>query len=470
MSLRIHDNTNLYQLLSTMQQIEISRSTALARLSTGLRINRAADDPAGLIATKTLESELASVEAALENNQRTQSMLDVADGALSEVSALLADIEQLSLASIGDTLSTSEKAANQAQVDSAIASIDRILSTTTFNGKNLFGGANQIAATLTAADAADLKDVRIYSRNPSQTNISLVVNVTAAATQATTAGTSIANVTSALTAETVMTVAGKDGTATITIASGSTLDQMITTINQSTGITGVSATKSGTELVMTSIDYGSEAFVSVDALSGDAGVVGTAHSGQLSGQDATVTVNGQNATTSGTEIYYNSNHVSFSANLADNTTGTRTITVVDGGATFQLGTDASTRATISLNGMNSSSLGRSDLGYLSSLKSGGTASLTTDPNQAATIVKKAITQVATESARLGGFIKYQVGSSINNLSTQQASLSSAVSFIRDADMAEETANLERADLLAQTTLIMLSMVNDNKKNLLNLLF
>ncbi|NLX14325.1 MAG: hypothetical protein GXY44_11815 [Phycisphaerales bacterium] len=469
MSLSIQDNTSVYRLLNTMQQLEVQRSMTLARLSTGLRINRASDNPAGLIAVKMLESELSSVHAALDNNQRTQSMLSVASGALAEVSSLLADIQQLSLASIGDTLSVSEKAANQAQVDSAIASIDRILGGTTFNGRNIFGGANQIAATLSMADAADLKDVRIYSCNPGQANTVLTVNVTAAATKATTAGTSIANVTSALTADTVLTVAGKDGTATITIASGSTLDQMISMLNQSTGVTGVSASKSGTELVMTSIDYGSEAFVSVAALSGDASLVGTAQTGKLTGDDATVTVNGQNARTSGTEIYYNGNGISFTANLADNTTGTRTITVVGGGATFQLGTDASTRSTIGLNGMNSFSLGRADLGYLSSLKSGGAASLTTDPQQAVTIVRKAITQVATESARLGGFIKYEVGSSINNLGVQQENLSSAVGMIRDADMAQEIVKLERINLLTQTTMALLSLVNNDKKTLVSLL-
>lgn len=469
MSLRIHDNSNLYRLLNTIAQLEINRATALARLSTGKRINRAADDPAGLIAMKKLESELASVETALDNNQRTRSMLDVADGALAEVSSLLLDIERLCIAASGDSLSASEKAANQVQVDSAIASIDRILNMASFNGKKIFGGDHQIAATLSAADAADIKDVRITSRHPSQSSVSLTVNVTAAATQASTAGTSIADITSALNAETVLTVAGKDGTATITIASGSTLDQMISTINQSKGVTGVSASKSGTELVMASVDYGSDAFVSVNAISGDENVVGTANTGKLTGSDATVTVNGQNALTSGTEIYYNGNGISFTANLAANTTGVRTITVVGGGATFQLGTDASTRATIGLNGMNAASLGRSDLGYLSNLKSGGSAALTTDPSQAVSIVKKAVKQVASEAGRVGGFLKYQVGSSINSLAVQRESLSSAVSNIRDADMARETANLERANLLAQTALILLSTVNNDKKNLLNLL-
>jgi flagellin len=469
MTIRIHDNSNMFRLLNVFNQLEMQRATAFTRLSTGMRINSASDDPAGLIAMNSLESELSSVETAIDNNQRTKSMLDVADGALTEVSSLLSDIESLAAESAGDSLSAAEKAANQAQIDSALESIDRILNTSSFNGEKIFGGANQITASLTAADAADLKDVRVYSRNPDQTDVSLTVNVTAAATQATTSGTSIANITDNLSAETTMTVGGKDGTATVTIASGSSLDQMISSINQSKGTTGVSASKSGTELVMTSVDYGSDAFVTVNALSGDNDVVGTAQTGKIEGEDATVTVNGQDAQTDGTEIYYSGNGISLSANLADNTTGSRSITVKDGGATYQLGADSSTRATISLNGMNTASLGRSDLGYLSDLKSGGSADLASDPAQAVSIVKKAIGQVASEGARIGGFQRYQVNSTINSLGVQRVSLSSALSVIRDADMAAETAELERSNILSSAATSLLSMVNSDQKNMLSLL-
>jgi len=460
MAIRIHDNSNMYRLLNVFNQLEMQRATAYTRLSTGMRIYSASGDP---------ESELSSVETAIDNNQRTNSMLDVADGALTEVNSLLSDIEGLAAECEGDSLSASEKAANQAQIDSALESIDRILNTATFNGEKIFGGANQIAASLSAADAADLKDVRVYSRNPDQTDVSLTVNVTAAATRASTSGTSIANITENLSAETTLTIGGKDGTATVTVASGSSLDDMISTINQSKGTTGVSATKSGTELVMTSVDYGSDAFITVNALSGDNDVVGTAQTGKLEGEDATVTVNGQNAQTDGTEIYYSGGGISLSANLASNTTGTRTVTVKSGGATFQLGADSSTRATISLNGMSTASLGRSDLGYLSDLKSGGSADVASDPSQAVTIVKKAIDQMASEAARVGGFQRYQVESSINTLGVQRVSLSSAISVIRDADMAEETAQLERTNLLANAASSLLSMVNADQQNMLSLL-
>jgi len=244
---------------------------------------------------------------------------------------------------------------------------------------------------------------------------------------------------------------------------------MVSTINASKGLTGVSAAASGTELRLDSEDYGSESFVSIAAISGDQDVVATANTGKLTGTDAAVLVNGQSAMTSGKEIYFNGGGLSFSGTLVTNTTGTRTITVQGGGATFQLGTGASSRATIGLPALNTHALGRADLGYLSDLKSGGSASLTSDPSKAVTIAKKAIKQMATQAARVGGFVKHQVQSSINSLGVTRENLSSAASIIGDADIAAETARLERQNLLANTAITLLSVVNSQQNSVLSLL-
>jgi flagellin len=463
MSLTIGSSSNLLQILSAMQRNNAERAVTLARLATGRRINKGSDDPAGLIAATSLESEQAGVDAALANNQRTKSMLDTADGAMMQVSGLLSDIERLAVASAGSTASAAEKAANQAQIDSAVDAIDRIMGSTTFNGQKIFGGQNNIEATMTAADAADIRDVRAYSRPTDSSSVTLEVNVTAAAKRATTSGTSIANVTAALSADTVVSISGKDGTQTVTLASGSSLASVISTINGVKGLTGVSATSSGTQLKLTSVDYGADAFVSVSALSGDVDFTSSAHVAREKGTDATVTVNGQAALTSGTEIYYNGGGVSLSANLASNTTGKRTLTISGGGATFQLGASASDQATVGIPGLDSHSLGRSDLGYLSDLKSGGSASIATDPAAAANIAHLAVKQAATATARLGGFQKYQVDATIGALNAMKEGLSAAISSIRDTDMAAETANLQRQNLLASFGTSLLDVVNQQQQ-------
>ncbi len=130
------NNTNTLLLLNQLDRTSSAQSNSLQRLATGFKINKGADDPAGLIAVQSLSSELVGVNAALSNGQRANSVLNTADGALKEIGGLLSDIESLAAASTsGGGLSPAEIAANQAQIDNAIESINRIVQTTSFNGK-----------------------------------------------------------------------------------------------------------------------------------------------------------------------------------------------------------------------------------------------------------------------------------------------------------------------------------------------
>ena len=89
------NNSNTLNLLGILNKTAQAQSTTLTRMSTGQRINAGKDDPAGLIALRALDAEETATNAAISNNQRTNAMLDVADGALSEVESLLTDIETL---------------------------------------------------------------------------------------------------------------------------------------------------------------------------------------------------------------------------------------------------------------------------------------------------------------------------------------------------------------------------------------
>ena len=110
------------------------------RLASAKRINTGSDDPAGLIALENLQASIAELDAAAKNGQRINSIIDTADGAMSEISSLLNTIESNTVAAAGNTISPEERAAYQAEIDSAISSIDRIVSTTNFNGINLLDG------------------------------------------------------------------------------------------------------------------------------------------------------------------------------------------------------------------------------------------------------------------------------------------------------------------------------------------
>ena len=467
-------NTNTLTLLNIVNRTSAAQSKTLTQLSTGLRINRAADDPAGLIALESLNAELTAVNAALGNNQRADAMLNVADGAITEISSLLTDIESLVMSSSSEAgLSAAEKAANQAQIDSAIASIDRIVNTTSFNGKKLLDGTQAIRTT--GVTSTDISNLRVYSRANSSSNVAVSVNVTNAAATASTVVTDFATGDKASGA-TTLAVTGTLGTATINIASGATQAEVVTAINAAKDSTGVSATGAATGINVNSTGYGSDEFLSVSVLSGgyvdDGGSMGSVS--RVEGTDATVLVNGTQAGVDGLDVNYSSNGLalSFSLTSALNTSvGTTSFTVQsNGGATFQLGTDARTRSTIGIDSLAAYNLGGGDSGgFLRELLSGGSADLNTDTETAMKVVKKAISDVATVRGRIGGFQKFQVKTSINSLNATKAGLSDARSVIAETDFAQATAELNRQSVLLNSGIALLGLANQQASLILSLL-
>ncbi|MEE3031881.1 MAG: flagellin, partial [Planctomycetota bacterium] len=131
-------NTNVSSLIAqkTLTRNNQSLQTALTRLSTGLRINTGKDDPAGLIASEVLRSDITSVNKAIVNTERASQMIATADSALNQVSNLLNDIRGLVVeAANTGAMSEEQIAANQLQVDSSLEAIDRIAQTTTYQGR-----------------------------------------------------------------------------------------------------------------------------------------------------------------------------------------------------------------------------------------------------------------------------------------------------------------------------------------------
>jgi flagellin len=469
MSMTIGSNAGLYQLLNAMNRIESERAVTMARLSTGRRINRGSDDPAGLIALNSLRSELASVEAAINTGTRNQSFLNVADSTLMEVGELTAEIQELVVGAQGSTVTAEEKAAYQAQIDANIEAIDRLINSAEFNGQKIFNGENRVNATTDDADA--IRDIKVYNRNPGVTgNVSLTVTVSAAAMCACSDSSSGYDLATALSDDAVIQVTGKLGTAVITLTSGSNSAAILAAINAEKEMTGVSAfAGSSGRLTYASTEKGSEAFVIVSVISGPQAMVDDGATTKVCGSDAAVKVNGQNALASGTEVHYNGNGLSLSFTLNDDTPDTHTVTVVGGGAVFNLGTDLNSRAALGLQGMNTYELGRADLGYLSSLKSGGTNSLTASGSQALAIAKEAAQQVAVMAGRVGGFNRYQVGSTVDALNVAKEELSDAVSQIGDTDYAVELAKLDRQNIIMQAAVSLLSMANTQASSVLSLL-
>ena len=458
-------NVNTLSLLNILNGTSAQQSQSLTRLSTGSRINRGADDPAGLIAVQTLSSELTSTNAALENDQRAKSFLSTADSSIKEVSSLLSTIQSLAAKSTSSGgLTAAEVSANQAQIDNAIAAIDRLVGNTEFGGKRVLDGTQSIRAT--ASVPTKVTDVRVYSRPTSTSNQSLAVNVVAAGAVA--SATLVSNPTTVSAAQ--ISVAGNLGTATIGITAGDTLAQIAAKVVAAANDTGVSATVNGTDIRLQSRGYGSSQFVSASYISGDADFgTGVAYT---KGTDAQVTVNGQNAFVDGLRVSFNSNGFSgeFTLTSTGNVVGgAGNVDVAGGGATFQLGTSTQTQATIGIAALFSQNLGDSVTGYLSTIKSGGANDLANNPGQAVSIAKAALNQVATQQGRIGGFQQYQVETSINSLNATKEALTNARSIIRDVDFAAETSELSRQNVLLQSAVSLLGVASQQSSQILQLL-
>ena len=180
-------NTNVTSLVAQniLGRSNNSLEEALNRLSTGLRINTGKDDPAGLIASENLRSDITSIKRAIGNTDRANQVIATADSALGQVSALLNDIRALVTESANSgALSDEQISANQLQVDSSLEAINRIAQTTKFQGRTLLNGS--LDFTISAgANFSNITDLRVDQANLGATgSLAVAVEVTTAATQA----------------------------------------------------------------------------------------------------------------------------------------------------------------------------------------------------------------------------------------------------------------------------------------------
>ena len=464
-------NTNVSSLIAqrVLRRNNQSLNTTLERLSTGLKINSGADNPAGLIASENLRAEKAGLGQAIDNAGRASNIIGTAEGGLSEVSNLLTELQSLVSATANSGgLSQEEKEANQLQVDSILSTINRISQSTAFQGTKLLNGAYDYTTSGVAANT--LENVRINAAKiPDGASVNVVVQVT---TSAQTGLLTYSGGTVGAGGVTIE-VAGNAGAQQLSFASGTTVASIATAISAIKDVTGVSATVSGSDLVLTSTEFGSTQFASVRAISGTFNVTGGTN-GKDFGRDAGVTINGAAATAAGRTVSYRAGglDVQFDLDDAFNTAGSTTFAITGGGANFALGSKVSEseKTSLGIQSVSTGSLGDTTLGFLSSLGSGGANAITgTDLTNAQKVVDKAIKQVTQLRGRLGAFQKFELGSTINALGIALENASAAESAIRDTDFAEETANLTRSQILSQAASSVLAQANASPQAALRLL-
>jgi flagellin len=508
-------NTNISSLTAqrVLGQNNFNLNTSLSRLSTGLRITRGKDDPAGLIASENLRSDIKSLNSAVSNAERADQVINIAEGGLQEISSLLSELQGLVTASASQAgLSKEEKEANQLQIDSILQTIDRISGSTAFQGTKLLNG--NFDYQVSGVDSG-VTDFKINGAKFEGTSYDVSAIVTQSAQQAglfVDLGTSGTGGTGTIDLATgsafVIEIQGTKGARELSFSSGQSLDTIAATINSLTDVTGVTATVSGTGIRLESSEYGSNEFVSIKVAS-DSGTLTNAASSSTfgvnqldasdfsvatgsatafsaatnpvrdEGQDVRGTINGVIATGVGRTLAVNTDFLDVSVTLDASTAQTLdsvdVFSITGGGADFQLAgkVNIAGRVSVGIGDISTRKLGNSDVGFLDDLGSGKSFNVVDatsgDLTTAQDIISQAIKDVSSTRGRLGAFQKNVIGATIRSLGVAVENTSAAESVIRDADFAAETAGLTRNQILASASTNVLALANQQPQQVLQLL-
>lgn len=474
---RINTNVSSLTAQHSLQRTQKGLSGTLQRLSTGLRINRGADDPSGLIASESLRSEISGIGQAIDNSQRASNVIATTEGALSEVASLLLDVKDMVIqAANTGALSPEEIKANQLQVDSAIESITRISNTTTFAGLRLLDGSLDYLTS--GVNQGQISSLRINQANfGTNATIPVKVDVVVSARPA-----ELRYTAASLSTTTTLEINGTEGVDTLTFLSGTTPADMYEAFNRLTDTTGVEAryingTNAASGISFISTTYGSKSFVSITAQNGIAFDTTDTNGDpkvRSTGQDVVATVNGAKTTGDGLSLKLDTSGLDLDLTLDESFgAGESTFQVTGGGSLFQLGSKvtATQQVNIGIQSIAANNLGNGEVGFLNSLQSGGPGDVTQagGPAAASKIIEAAIKQVAVLRGRLGAFEKNTLDTNVNSLGTTLENVTSSESKIRDADFAAETSALTRAQILTQAGTSVLSTANSTPQQVLSLL-
>ena len=409
----INHNMNALNAHRNMGVNNTNAGKSMEKLSSGLRINRAGDDAAGLAISEKMRGQIRGLEQSSRNASDGISLIQTAEGALNETTNILQRMRELAVQSANDTNTADDREQLQKEMTQLGQEIDRIANNTEFNTKKLLNGNMGKATTAaegTVVNTGNLKDdvdkavefVNLEDANGNNLGIAEDDIITA-----------------------TWSVGGKQYSASITVGNGDTLEELKNemeadpTINEVTidkGVITVKAEKTGTANQINGL--------SIEVKS-DKGVRKEAASNALS---------------------------SFA-------TGTQASdTRADGSANLQIGANSGQQLNLSIEDMSAASLGVSDLQVGSQSQA----------NTAIKVIDEATKKVSSERANLGA-AQNRLEYTISNLDNTAENLTSAESTLRDVDMAKEMMEYSKNNILNQAAQAMISQANQQPQNVLQLL-
>ncbi len=441
---------------------QMAINTSVQRLSTGLKLNSAQDDPAGLGIAARMTAQVNGINQAVQNANYGVSLTQTAGGALTQVTKVLQQVRQLAVEAANASNSATDLAGLNTEAQQLISQVQTIATQTQFNGQNILDGTFGTATFQVGANAG--QTLAATTGNSQTSAIGGYTAVGSAATGTALAGTGISITVNGVTTNTGATSDGQASTIT-------------SSINAVTNTTGVSAT-AATSILGSAIADGTTAIsaggVLINGTDIGAVAVGTGGTNAIKlanfGANVTAAINAVTATTGVTATF----NISTSKITLSNTTGadivvagsspgtaglsaatTHGIVTTYGSSNFTL-VDASTNS-----GLNGASV---------SLNALSAASLSTVSNATATIstVDGALAQVNSLAASIGA-ISARFQSAVATLQTQSQYLTQARSSVQDTNFAQTTAELSQEDVLQQAGTAMVAQANQAPSQVLTLL-
>lgn len=424
MGLQINQNVAALNAYRNLSVTDGQLSKSLERLSSGLRINRAADDAAGLAISEKLRGQVKGLNQAVANAQNGISLIQTAEGALNESHSILQRMRELAVQSANDTNTAADRSQIQKEVDQLSQELSRIGATTEFNTKKLLDGSFTTAAFQIGANEGQTLNVSVGDMR----GYTLGTAGQARAEQAATVGGGAETL-----ADGTYTVKDNGGTLELFDSSGTKVSTAAIAAGTITNNTNGTADAADATYAFGNLTDGDTVVVSNSGTAASA-TVGVTNSGLEAG-DYTISAG---------------KVLDASGNQVGTYDGAGTVNNMDGTAVAQFGaiSGAATLAKFTVGGVDVSTAGAA--------------------SKAITTVQSAIDTVSAQRSTLGA-VQNRLDHTINNLNVAAENLTASESRIRDTDMAKEMTSFTRAQILSQAGTAMLAQANQVPQSVLRLL-
>lgn len=428
--MRINHNISALNTYNKLTANNSATSKSLEKLSSGLAINRAGDNAAGLAISEKMRGQIRGLDQATSNANDDISLIQTAEGALNETQSILQRMRELAVQSSNDSNTDDDREAIQKEIDQLTKEIDRISSDTEFNTQKLLNGDKALTDDLSGNALSGTVDSISYDAGVAGGTYKIVATVTNASVAS--GATGHGSYSGAV--PTLTTTNLEEGSYTLTFDKS----KNIATITDVEGRT------------VSSIDTTKDTVISDIQLSGSLTADGSAtFTVTTQKSEAVVVTNmaGDTVTGVNVDLAYNAATTSGSISVDDSNA-----------LRFHIGANTGQGTSLTINDMGAKALGVDAL------------DLTTQSNAdfAITTIDEALSSVSAERAKLGA-VQNRLEHTINNLGTSSENLSSAESRIRDVDMAKEMMEFTKNNILSQAAQSMLAQANQQPQGVLQLL-